>query len=539
MADKNQISSNVTGLRFAEEDSPKVVSGDEIWYPIDPNTYNDFGGEIQLVARTPITADRQNRKGTVVNLQAAGGWNNDLTQTNLQRLMQGFMFANFREKLNIVNDAGTEITDVDSGTKTFTVASALGSQFVAGDLLKGSGFDDAGNNILMSVASSTATTIVVNETIVDDASPAQSAGGVEGAKLYQIGFEFPANDLSVDVSSGSLPRLVSATKDMTDFGFTGGELIFLGGDTAASNFSSAGNAAQFLRVRGIVTTSSTDDSIELDKTSLTMVNETLSGGEKIRIFFGRVLKNEAVSTDQVRRTYQLERSLGAPDDAAPTELQAEYLTGAIANELTINVPSADKVTVDLGFIAAGYESLEADTAPNLKSAVAAAGSGGAPPLVEADAFNTSSDVSRIKVATAGGAANPAALFAFATNLTLTISNGATPENAIGVLGALDIATGNFVVGGNIEAYFVKTSAQAAVIANSDITLDAHFVKSNTGISFDIPLISLGDGKLNVEKDQSVKIPLDMQAATGRKISSALDHTLLFVFWDYLPNAADV
>lgn len=526
MALLNKISSNSTGLRFAEEDSLKTVSGDEVWYALDPNTYNDFGGEVSLVARNPINADRQNRKGVVTNLQAAGGWNNDLTQVNLQRLMQGFMFASFREKNNLVNDAGTEIVSIVSSV--ITVASGHG--FVVGNLIKGSGFDDSANNVLMEVTAVTATTITVAETLVDDASPAQTASGVEGAKLYLVGHEFADADLSVDVSTGSLPRLVSAAFTMTDLGLIPGELIYLGGDAAAEQFDSAGNAPQFCRVRSVTSTY-----IELDKTSLTMVDESGEAGETIRIFFGRVLKNEAAAANQVRRTYQLERSLSYPDDAATDEFQAEYLTGAVANELTLNVPSADKVTADLGFLAAGYETLDADTSPNLKSETS---SGGAPTLAEADAFNTSSDISRIKLATAGGAANPSALFAFATDLTLTISNNASAEPALGVLGALDIAVGNFTVGGNIEAYFVETAAVAAVIANSDITVEAHFVKANSGISFDIPLLSLGDGKLNVEKDQSIKIPLEIQAATGAKVHSTLDHTLLFVFWDYLPNAAD-
>jgi hypothetical protein len=533
MALLNKISSNSTGLRFAEEDTLKTVSGDEVWYGLDPNTYNEFGGEVQLVARNPINADRQNRKGVVTNLEAAGGWNNDLTQVNLQRLLQGFMFASFREKDNVANNAaGTPITDLTSNVFTVTAHT-----FVVGDLLKGSGFDDSANNVLMEVSAQTATTItVVGPTLVDDASPAAYALGVEGAKLYKVGHQFATDDLSVDVSTGSLPRLVStAGFDMTTLGLVPGELAFLGGDAADEAFDSVGNTAQFVRVRGIVTTTLSNDSIELDKTSLTMVDEAGGGSETIRIFFGRVLKNEAIPANQIRRTYQLERSLSYPDDAATTELQAEYLTGAVGNEFTLNVASADKVTVDLGFLAAGYETLAAAAAPNIKSAVS---SGGAPTLAEADAFNTSSDISRIKLSTAGGVSNPAALFAFATDLTLTISNNASAEPALGVLGALDIAVGNFTVGGSIEAYFVETAAMQSVIDNADITVEAHFVKANSGISFDIPLLSLGDGKLNVEKDQSIKIPLEIQAATGAKVHPTLDHTLLWVFWDYLPNAAD-
>lgn len=529
MALLNKISSNSTGLRFAEEDSPKVVSGNEVWYALDPNTYSDFGGEISLVARNPINADRQNRKGVVTNLEAAGGWNNDLTQVNLQRLMQGFMFASFREKNSLLNATGAEITAVDGTAEEYEGPNIDDGRFPVGCLVFASGFTNSANNGVKRVTVVGVNAITVASDLITETPPA-SSGGADGAKLYEVGFRFGTSEVNIDVS-GSLPKLVraSGTKDFTDFGLIPGELVFIGGDSANTSFVNAVNNG-FVRVRSVAATE-----IVFDKTSGTMVNET-GTGLTIELYFGRVLKNEAAAADQVRRTYQLERSLSYPDDAATDEFQAEYLTGAVANEFTLTVPSADKVTVDLGFLAAGYETLAAGTAPNLKSETS---SGGAPTLAEADAFNTSSDISRIKLATAGGATNPSALFAFATDLTLTISNNASAEPALGVLGALDIAVGNFTVGGSIEAYFVEVAAIAAVIANSDITVEAHFVKANAGISFDVPLLSLGDGKLNVEKDQSIKIPLEIQAATGAKVHPTLNHTLLWVFWDYLPNAADV
>ena len=63
------------------------------------------------------------------------------------------------------------------------------------------------------------------------------------------------------------------------------------------------------------------------------------------------------------------------------------------------------------------------------------------------------------------------------------------------------------------------------------------VKENQGISIDIPLIALGDGRPNVTQNEPINAPLDSQAASGSKVSADLNHTLLFVFWDYLPNLA--
>jgi hypothetical protein len=50
--------------------------------------------------------------------------------------------------------------------------------------------------------------------------------------------------------------------------------------------------------------------------------------------------------------------------------------------------------------------------------------------------------------------------------------------------------------------------------------------------FDIPLIALGDGRLNVEQDQSITLPLENVAA-----QSDYGYTLLMMSFPYLPTVA--
>jgi hypothetical protein len=68
--------------------------------------------------------------------------------------------------------------------------------------------------------------------------------------------------------------------------------------------------------------------------------------------------------------------------------------------------------------------------------------------------------------------------------------------------------------------------------NSDITFDFCLVKQNKGLVFDIPLIALGDGRLNVEQDQSITLPLENVAA-----QSDYGYTLLMMSFPYLPTVA--
>lgn len=513
MAILNKIDSNVTGLRYCEEDSYQTVSGDEVWNPLEPNSYSDFGGQVTTVARNPINPSRQRKKGVVTDLDASGGFETDITQTNLQDLLQGFFFADLRTKVEF--GGSSEITGVVTSTDDFQAASGLDA-FAAGDLVHAAGFTNAANNGLHVVSSAAATALTVTSNLVDETPPA-------GATLVKVGIEGDDDDIDVDVS-GSRPALTSTTLDFEDLGLVPGEWIYIGGDATDNKFSNAENNG-FARVFSIDT-----NELVLDKTEDTMVAETSSGSLNVHIFIGRALKNESDPADIVRRTYQLERTLGAPDDSSPSDIQAEYIVGCVPSEFEFNIPTADKAMANLSFVGATNETIDGPT--SLKA-------GTRPDLVEADAFNTSSDVPRIKMAIYDAAdAAPTALFAFVTDFTLTINNNVTPNKAIGTLGAFEVTAGTFEVGGNVTAYFADVAAIDAVKNNSDVTLDFHLVKENAGVTIDVPLISLADGRPNVEQDAAITIPLETNAATGAKIDSGLDHTLLMVFWDYLPDAAE-
>ena len=160
------------------------------------------------------------------------------------------------------------------------------------------------------------------------------------------------------------------------------------------------------------------------------------------IYFGLVLKNENEASGLItRRSYQLERSLGAPDDAQAAQIQAEYVIGAVPSQATINIPSAGKMTANISFIGGDHTPIDGPT--SLKS-------GARPTLVESDAFNTSSDFTRIRLAIhVDGTEAPAALFAFAQNLEITFNENLTPNKAVGTLGAIEISHGTLNIGVSI------------------------------------------------------------------------------------------
>jgi hypothetical protein len=512
MAQVNKIDSNITGLAYAEEASLGVLET-PTWKRLEPNSYNDFGGEVTTVAPNPINPSRQRKKGTVTDLDASGGFNHNLTFYNLQDLLQGIFFADLRAKGTEAVTAAAEGEDTDPDT--YAVADTDG--FLEGSLIKGFNFTNSANNGLNVVTDVTTDTSigVAQGQLVAEGSPPSTA------RIQVVGFRSASGDIDVD-ASGDLPKLTSTTLDFTTLGLVVGQWIFVGGDLTANKFATAGNNG-FKRIRAIAT-----NALTLDKSAIAMSTEA-NTSLLIDIYFGDVLRNES-GTSIKRRSYTVERTLGAPDDANSVQIQSEYLKGAIPNEFTINIPTANLVNCDLTFLAIDHQQRLGSDGPLQSSVVSPQ---------RAEVYNTSSDFSRIKMAIVDDANEaPTALFAFITEAALTINNNLSANKAVGTLGAFDVTAGTFQVSGSVTAYFGNVTAVQAVRNNSDVTLDMAIVKDNQGMVIDIPLISLGDGRLNVEQDQPITLPLNMDAATAEDVATGMDHTVLLTFFGYLPDAAE-
>lgn len=480
-------------------------SSGPVWVSMEPNEYDDFGGEPTLLARRPINSSRQRKKGAIVDLAAQGGFNQDFTNDNSQMLTGGFMYANYRNK---VNDHPTAV----SATGYVVPAE---ENYAAGMIILATGFTTAANNGLKIVTSVDAGTSEVRA-----AGLAVEAGPPSDARITLVGVEFAAGVLDVD-ASGPLPRLTSSASNLNSLGIIPGEMIYVGGDGVGTAFTNAAN-------NGIKRVSAVSaGSLTIDKSDDTMVTEA-STSETVQIFLGRVIKNELADLI-VRRSYQMERQMGAPDTAQPAQFQAEYVLGAFPNEMELVIESADKINVNYSFVAITNDH---------RTSVQGLKPGDRVGVIESDAYNTSTDFSRIKLALVSDVNEaPEPLFAFITDMTLNINNNVSLNKAVGYLGGFDATIGLFEVSAEINAYFTKVESQQAIRQNKDVTLDVFVTKENRGFAFDIPLIALGGGLPEVELDEPIMIPLESDAATAVKINPNMDHTLLWVFFDYLPDAA--
>lgn len=499
----NTISSNSTGLSIAEEATPGVLGGSPVWFGLEPNGYSDFGGNIVTVTRNPISATRQRKRGGVVDVEASGGFGQDFTKNNFRRLMQGFLFADAFEPFSTqgLNTAAIPITGAT--TTTYTAASGLGG-VLANDIVLASGFGETANNGVKVASAATATAVTVTGNATEASPPA-------AAKLQVVGHQFASGDAEITVSGG-IARLETTTKDLRQLKVKTGSWVFIGGDTSATSFATCPKG--YARVASVA-----ENEIVFDKVTAAFVSDA-GASKTIQIFVGTFVQNQPVATDIKTRTYQLERTLGNDGNG----VQSEYLIGSVANELSVAVPTTDKMTADLTFLSLDAETRDGTT--GVKSGTRVAALGEAP-------INTSSNVYRSKLSIlAPSTLQPTPLFGFINSATLTINNNCSVVKAVGNVGGIDINVGDFTVGGNIDAYFATVAAVDAVRANADVTYDLITAVDNGGVIFDIPLLGLGNARANVVKDQPINIPVEMEAA-----ENAAGYTLGVCFFGYLPDGA--
>lgn len=502
------ISGNRSGLAYAEEQSLKVLPGGPVWYGLEPNTFADLGSTISTVARSPINALRKKNKGNLIDLDAKAGWNQDLTQRNLTRLLQGFFFADAIEKpaTNKFTAVAIPFTSVAVGPNKYNAAAGL-DQFLVNHLVIGKGFANAANNGIHKI-----TAVLAGSLTTTDATTAEAAPPA-GASLEAIGYVFPAGDLALTVV-GATAVLTSATINPTTFGLTVGEWIYVGGDAAGEAY--AVSPRFFGRVSAVNATQ-----IIFDLTIAGVPVADAGAAKTIKIFFGKVLRDAVVIAQMKRRSYQLERTLG--DDGGGT--QSEYVVGAIPNEITINLSQGSKATVDMTFIGLDNETRNGALGVKGGTRVAAPGE---------DAYNTSHDILASRIAVIDPATfSPAALYGYAQDIKLQIKNNLTPNKALAVLGAFEVNEGDFEVTGTLTAYFASVAATAAVRANSDVCLTTVLARQNSGTIIDVPLIGLGNGINKVEKDK----PITTDVSTDAGQSRINGYTLLWNFFEYLPTAA--
>jgi hypothetical protein len=427
-------------------------------------------------------------------------------RNGLTRDMQGFFFADAHEKLDTrpLNGVAVPITSV-AVSGDYNAASGL-SVFPANAIVLASGFTNEANNVVSVVTGATATTLTTDGATVVEASPPAAA------RLQQVGYAFGSGDLSLTVAGG-LATLTSAAGGWFNLDLQVGEWVFIGGDNATERFASGYGY-------GRVSAKSSTELVIDEIAWIGTVATDAGAGKTVKVYVGTYIRNEKDPTLIKCRTYQVERTLGSDDDG----VQSEYLTGALENELSLNVPLKERHTADFTYLALDNEQ---------RTGLEGVKSGTHEAIPDQKLYNTTSSVFRLRMSLLDATTlAPSDLFAYASDATFTINNNASVTEAIGVFGGFDITVGNFTVGGAVTAYFTTVESIKAIRDNKDVGFNAILAQANKGLVYDIPLLGVSGGKLNVEKDAAITVPLENFGAENPN-----GYTMSYTSFDYLPTVA--
>lgn len=485
------ISSDVTGLSYSIEKCLGERADAPVWKPLEPNSIDTMGATLTTGTRTPIGSGRQRIKGEVLDLEAAAGYTSDLTSNNHQDFIKGFLLAEPRLQLSLSNVTPGNILAVTPNS--IQLKAALTTALSPGDILLMTGFANDANNKARTVLSFATDKI----TFTDATGAAETAPAT--AAIQDVGFQAATGDLSLAVN-GLLYVVEGTGIGASLSGLKAGDWIYIDGLTGFTGYARLGADAA-------------GDSLVLERVlgPFTAGAETTSTG---RIYSSMTIRNPEKQEDMVYWSYQFEQTLGQDADGT----QARYVKGAMANEFTLTVPSADKVTAQFAFVACDEE-----TRTGAQGLVA----GARPALETFPMFNASKSSNRVWLHKHGDA-DP--LFTYATSATVTINNNMTGVKAIGVMGNLDINVGVFEVGGSVTAYFLDVRSIQAMRDNADISGTVALVGNNVGVVFDMPLMGLSNGQTAIEPNTPVTIALDMAAVRNDR-----GYTLQYSYFPFLPK----
>ncbi|MEM8495230.1 MAG: phage tail tube protein, partial [Planctomycetota bacterium] len=324
--------------------------------------------------------------------------------------------------------SSNQITDVDAGTDTYTVASGIA--FAQNDLVLAIGFTNPANNgLIVAQSGSNATNLVAPDGTADEASPPTTA------MLINVGVQGTSGDIQATTSSGN--ALTSSSLNFTTLGLTAGQWVKVGGADAVTQLDTSG-INDWVRVSAVA-----ENRLDLDVVPSAWATNT-GTGKTVQLLFGDYVTDGVTVYTYTHEIH--DTGIGV----------YRYQTGVQPNTLAIDGR-------DRNYATARIDLESRDIVLPATSRIS-----GATTIAEAgrDAIRSGSTVQRLAVNGAELDGNDA------LNFSLSITNNLAPRNSYDQDGRSSLRSGDFVVSGNINTYW-----------ESKALLD--YALGGTGVSFDV------------------------------------------------------
>lgn len=471
------------------------------WQMLQPNTIGAYGAVVKTVERNPISKNRLQLEGTIVDLDSSVEFTSDFTMDHAVDFLEGFMFAKFTGPGLMV---GAPFLPTAVTTTGYTVAA--GGDLTVGTLIFVKGCATAANNGMKVVtAGSTGTEIHAA------GLTAETGLAARNVTVTICGWQGTAGDIVITAAG----NITSTTDNFTVKPWSTmavGQMIYIGDDTSA-DYHYAVCPSGFARVDTIAA-----HAITLSHWTVAYAAD-VGAAKTIRIFFGRHVTNQDVdAANFLERSLQFEAMFENLQNPSGSGAEYQYAKGNYCNEMTLNMPLADKATVTWGFIGTDTAAPVTVRLTGPSTAVS--------PIMNA-AFNTVGDIPWLRISETSGTSRGT----YFSSVNLKIMNNVSPEKTLGTLGATFLNYGKFKLQVDATALFTDSQILAAIRANRTMTFDFCLRDDNDGGMFvHMPSVKLTGGKLDLPENESVKINWTAMAIQDATLGTAVGFSL----FPYLP-----
>lgn len=407
-----------------------------------------------------IRADRMIADPIMVGQDSSGGINFELSypqpNTFLSDIIKGVLFSEWINTPERDNDgvADSVITAVTGTTDVFTVLT--GDAFIAGHLLKSSGFATPANNTVAKVTTGGTTSVtVLGANLVTEAAPGPNA------RLKVVGFEGASGDITA-LADG----LGSTALDFTTLNLPIGSWVKIGGAADATQFANIVTAGAVARgaAWGRITEVAANK-LSLDNLPASWTTD-VGTGKTIRFWFGDLIKNGVTPVPMT-----IER--GFLGQAVPTYIVNR---GMQAGQMDLTWTAKEKLTGSVTFtgLTASQSTTTLDAvADDSTTDRVMAGSANVGRLAEGGTRLTSPN--------------------WARSLSLSINANLEVQDAVDNFGGVYIREGENTVTGTLETYFGSNAVLAKFYDGTVTSLNARATKDGKAIILQIPRATLRGG----------------------------------------------
>lgn len=399
-----------------------------------------------------IRSDRMMSDPILTMKSSGGGINFEFSYpqdaTPLSEFIRSAMQNSWTNTPQRDND-GTADSAITEVATTGVITVETGAAFVAGHLVRLSGFTSSGNNGIFRITTGSATLPSVGASLLSAETAPPAA-----ARMKVVGFSGTAGDIAAAADG-----LTSTSLDFTTLGLVAGQIIKIGGTAAGDRFATTANNS-YARVTAVAA-----NKITLDNLPVGWATDD-GTGKTLKVWFGDQIKNGTTTT-----SHTIER--GFLGQSTPTYI---VNTGMHVNTMQVTIASKDKVKGTFDFLGMGGSqgTTSLDSSPDAETTF---------PVMSANADSQ-------RFSEAGSTVSGPN---WTRSIDFTLNNNNRTAESIGSVSPVDVGVGGCTVTGKANVYFGDNSILTKFFNGTPSSMLSVVQKVGRAVAFQFPRITYRGG----------------------------------------------